>query len=419
MSREVEVRVPDIGDFDAVDVVEILVAPGDRVAIEDPLVSLESDKATMEVPSPVAGEVLAVKVSLGDAVSEGSLLVVMAALDVQPAAQAPAPGPRSERVPAPPPAADADSPPLARFAHPSQPAPLSRQPPQSPQTPRPSRPLEAKPAPVPPAAVPGVDRPVRAHAGPGMRRFARELGVDLAEVEGSGRAGRVIEADLKRHVRSSFESRGLRATVAATPARTADVTELEAFRRRIPLAPGETGPTTLALSLKAALAALRAFPQLAGRAQGGATPGLDPDAMPLTVSVEDATRAAATPVIVPGASSLGLRELARSLDAPAPARDGERADFGLRFEARSGGRPPRPMRTAQMRFALGIGSIEVVPRFTGSTDDALAAEGAASFEPRLVLPIAIDAGPDIDPGVAERFLDHWAEILTAPARLLL
>jgi len=394
VSREVEVHVPDIGDFEAVDVVEILVAPGDRVAVEDPLVSLESDKATMEVPSPVAGEILSVKVALGDAVSEGSLLVVVAAVD---APEATPPGAGAEPVVP----NGAESPPMARFAHPQPESQL--------EAPNRSR---ARSQPQPPVEALGVDRPVRAHAGPGIRRFARELGVDLAEIDGSGRAGRVVEADLKQHVRTVFEGGHARSAAASLPARTADVTDLEAFRRRVPRSADDDGPSTLAVVLKAALAALRAFPELTGVADAGGGSG------GLAVAVSGASGQASAPVVVAGADRLGLRDLTRAV------RDGSAAQtaqplFTLHCEADRGGRPPQPVRTPKERFALGLGAFEVVPRWTGSPDDALDAERSDAFEPRLVLPIAIETAPDVDASVADRFLDHWAEILAAPARLLL
>ncbi len=396
MTREVEVHVPDIGDFEAVDVVEILVAPGDRVAVEDPLVSLESDKATMEVPSPVAGEVLAVKVALGDAVSEGSLLVVVAAAEM-PDAPAAEPAPAVE-TPAAPAEAAVSSPPLARFAHPAPEAtPVSTAPPM--------------PAPtlVP---EPGVDRPVRAHAGPGVRRHARELGVDLAGVAGSGPHGRVLEADLKQHVRETFESGGARgAAVVAGFERSADVTDLEAWRRRIPTPKGEAVPPTVAVVLKAALAALRAFPELV-------EPGSV--AAPLVVAVDPGEETAGDgPAIVAHADVLGVREIARAIGSDAPGEAGAEPRFRLTRVAGRGGRRLQPARSARERFALAIGPVEVVPRWTGSPDDAFDADSTAGFEPRLSIPIAIDVAPDVTPDVADRFLDHWAEILSAPARLLL
>ena len=155
-----EVRVPDIGDFDDVDVIEIIVAAGDAVAVEDPLITLESDKATMDIPSPVAGTVEDITVKVGDKVSEGDLIV---ALKLSTAAAEPAAPSLAPAVPA------------------------------------------SKPKPPPPS--PKADEPAakaastKAHASPSVRKFARELGVDISLVWGSGNKGRIVKPDVQAHVK--------------------------------------------------------------------------------------------------------------------------------------------------------------------------------------------------------------------------
>ncbi len=182
-----EIKVPDIGDFDAVPVIEIHVAVGDTISPEDPLVTLESDKAAMDVPSPVAGTVKEVKISVGDDVKEGSLIVIVdadgaaAVEDTKPEEPKPAPKPASE----PPASAPANTPAQAASAGGAQPQPGNA----------------------------GVDIPDRvyplagkldfadfsnAHASPSVRRAARELDVDLNEVTGTGEKGRITKDDLKR-----------------------------------------------------------------------------------------------------------------------------------------------------------------------------------------------------------------------------
>ena len=158
----IEVKVPDIGDFKDVPVIELLVKPGDTVKKEDSLVTLESDKATMEVPAPAAGVVKELKVKVGDKVSEGSLVLVMEAADA-PAAK---------------PAAGARGRPRGAGAT----APARRRP-------RPRRPQRCGRAPrsAPSRAADPAGAP--SHASPGVRRFARELGVDLAKVDGHGPQG--------------------------------------------------------------------------------------------------------------------------------------------------------------------------------------------------------------------------------------
>ena len=165
-----EVTVPDIGDFVDVPVIEILVERGQHVAAEDPLVVLESDKATMEVPAPFAGVVAELKVSLGDRVSEGATLLV---LDV--AAENGASAPETPARPS----AEAGAPRSIESA-------IAAEVQSGDDTP---------PPPEPPAATPGE---VPVYASPGVRRLARERGIDLATIQGSGRKGRITKEDLER-----------------------------------------------------------------------------------------------------------------------------------------------------------------------------------------------------------------------------
>jgi pyruvate dehydrogenase E2 component (dihydrolipoamide acetyltransferase) len=156
----IEVTVPDIGDFDAIPVVTILVSVGDTVAIEDPIVELESDKATMEVPSSAAGVVKEIKVSEGDNVSKGSLILI---LEGESAAAAPAA-----------------------------------------EAPAASTPVAAAPAPVAAAAPAVTDAGFgKAHASPSVRAFARNLDVDLAKVNGTGRKGRILRDDITKAFKST------------------------------------------------------------------------------------------------------------------------------------------------------------------------------------------------------------------------
>lgn len=178
MAAPVEVTVPDIGDFNDVEVIEVLVKAGDDVAPEDPLIALESDKATMEVPSPAAGTVRELKVAIGDRVSAGALILLL-----EPAAESPAPAaPSSESVPS------------SSGSTPAPPAPAPP-PPSS----------ESKPSPPPPSSP---SAPAVAHASPLVRRFARELGADLGRVAGSGPHQRVLEEDVKEHIRGRLASGG-------------------------------------------------------------------------------------------------------------------------------------------------------------------------------------------------------------------
>lgn len=149
-----EVRVPDIGDFKDVPVIEIFVKPGDNVKAEDPLIALESDKATMEVPAPLSGTVREVKVKTGDKVSEGSIILVLATGEASGAVGSSAPGPAA-----------------------SSPVPAA--------------------APVAQAGAVDEKAFALAYAGPAVRKLARELGVDLGKVKGSGDHGRILREDIE------------------------------------------------------------------------------------------------------------------------------------------------------------------------------------------------------------------------------
>ncbi len=179
MAEAQDVLLPDIGDFENVDVVEVLVAPGDTVEKEDSLVVLESDKATMEIPSPFAGTVVEVLVSVGDQVSEGARLARIET-DAEAKAETPA------AAPAPAPAPEAAVPTAARSPEPAtQPAVAA--------------PAAAEPR---PESMLRAGTPVEAHASPSVRRLARELGVDLALVPGTGRKGRIVKEDVQGYVKS-------------------------------------------------------------------------------------------------------------------------------------------------------------------------------------------------------------------------
>ncbi|HEY6523754.1 MAG TPA: biotin/lipoyl-containing protein, partial [Solirubrobacteraceae bacterium] len=190
-----KVEVPDIGDFDDVPVIEILVSVGDSVAVEDPLVTLESDKATMDVPAPLAGVVREISVSVGDRVAQGSVLMSVESADggssgsgdgdaggSEPAEQAAAVGAASAPTTTPAESVEA----------PSQPA----EGPAQPEAPGPSQPAQAPAHPQAPApARTNGGGPI--YASPSARRLARELGVDLRSVSGSGRKGRITKEDVQ------------------------------------------------------------------------------------------------------------------------------------------------------------------------------------------------------------------------------
>jgi len=188
MTTEQEVKVPDIGDFDAVEIVEVMVAVGDEVAAEDSLIMLETDKAAMDVPAPVGGKVVSVNVGVGDKVSEGSVILTLAA----PEAAAEADG-----------ADDSEPEPTGGEAEPAAAAaaPAATDAAESPPEPT------AAGAPASPAAPRNAISETgfaKAHASPSVRKLAREMGVDLGRVKGTGAKDRITADDVKAFVKSQL-----------------------------------------------------------------------------------------------------------------------------------------------------------------------------------------------------------------------
>ena len=434
-SEIVEVRVPDIGDFSDVPVIEVLVGAGDRIRPEDPLVSLESDKATMDVPSPVAGRVVGIALSVGDLVSEGALiLTVESAESTEAAAPAPLPGPPGAAAPEP---ADGASVPDPR-------APRGR--------PSPTAALAAEPAP----------RPI-SHATPAMRRYARELGVDLAKVTGTGRKGRVLREDVSGFVK--------RALSAPAPAKTpvaaggsgippippvdfskfgeiemrplsrikrisgphlhrswvnvphvtshdeADVTELEAFRRSIREEAAADGVriTLLAFITKAVASALAEFPVF------NASLGPDGDTLIVKKYIHvgiavDTPNGLMVPVLR-DAGRKGVYDLAREMAGlGARARDGtlksgelQGGTFTISSLGGIGGTAFTPIINAPEVAILGVSRARTAPVWDGS-----------GFQPRLMLPLDLSWDHRVVDGAeAARFLAYLTRVLGDARRLLL
>ncbi|MYA07454.1 MAG: dihydrolipoyllysine-residue acetyltransferase [Holophagales bacterium] len=279
MSDTVPVVVPDIGDFDQVDVVEVLVAVGDDVSVDQSLITLESDKASMEVPSPAAGRVVEIAVELGGQVGEGDLILTIEAADPPAEEEEEAAGPSEE--------------PVSTSAEAAAPVP----------SPAP-RPSPSRRRPPPPAGGGPATSTSPPHASPAVRRFARLLGADLTRVSGSGARGRILREDVEAFVKEVMTGRERAAGAAIPPVPEidfskfgpveskplsrirklsaanlhrswlnvphvtqhdeADITDLEAFRRAHLDEARERGVrlTLLAFLMKAVAASLAEFPEM-------------------------------------------------------------------------------------------------------------------------------------------------------------
>jgi pyruvate dehydrogenase E2 component (dihydrolipoamide acetyltransferase) len=448
MAEMTQVEVPDIGDFSDVPVIEILVAEGDSVDVDAPLVTLESDKATMEIPAPVAGTVDKLLVKLGDKVSEGTPIATIAAGNGAPAGEpqvdaAPAADAQNAEVPAP--TADAAGTDGAPAEAPA--ADAGDEPAEAPT----STPAKAPSPPPAPALAESDGEPP--YASPLARRLARELGVELTGVQGSGRNGRISRDDVVAAAKSAIATGGGAGLPGMAPwpqvdfarygeiervplskiqkisgpnlARNwvmiphvthheeADITDLEAFRKQINAEHPETKVTMVALLIKAVVATLKQFPDFNASLDG-----------------EEIVRkhywnigfAADTPfgLVVPvikGVDQKGLLEVATELRE-------------LSGKAREGKLGPAEMSGATFTISSlgGIGGTGFTPIFNAPEVAILGATRSATkpvwngseFVPRLMLPLSLSYDHRVIDGAAgARFMVHLAGVLSDLRRSLL
>ena len=451
----IEVKVPDIGDFHDIPVIEVLVKAGDAVAADDSLVTLESDKATMDVPSPAAGIVREVRLKVGDKVSEGAVVLVLAAAAAA-AAPSPQPSPaggRGSTVGAVDASSPQPSPAGGRGSAVDAAAPLAS----------PAAPAQASP-PLPLAGegsgVRADDEAFRAaHASPSVRKFARELGVDLARVTGTGPNARIRQEDVQAFVKGVMTGTAGAATggggldllpwpkvdfakygpVEAVPlsrirrisganlARNwvmiphvtqfdeADITDLEALRVRLNEEHAKAGVklTMLAFLIKAAVAALAKFPDF--------NASLDGETL-VRKQYFHIGFAADTPngLVVPvvrDADRKGVLEIAREMGAlSAKARDGklgpadmQGGSFSISSLGGIGGTAFTPIINAPEVAILGVSKSATRPVWNGR-----------EFVPRLVLPLSLSYDHRvIDGAAAARFTAFLGALLADFRRALL
>ena len=436
----IEIKVPDIGDFAEVTVIELMVKVGDTIKAEQSLITVESDKASMEIPSSHAGVVKEIKVALGDKVKEGSLVLLLEAADgaVQATALAPA----------------AAAPAAAAPAAVAAPAPVSAAP----------APAAAEPAHNPSAAAIGLP-----HASPSVRKFARELGVPLAEVKGSGLKGRITDLDIRSFTRSVMS--GATQTAAAAQAKPVggndgaglglipwpqvdftkfgpverkdrsrikkisaanlhrnwvmiphvtnhddcDITDLEAFRVATNKENEKAGikVTMLAFLIKACVAALKKFPEF--------NASIDGDQLVLKQYYHigfaaDTPNGLMVPVIK-DADKKGIFQISQEMSELAKkARDGKLspaemsgAGFTISSLGGIGGRYFTPIINAPEVAIMGVCKSQIEPKWDGK-----------AFQPRLTLPLSLTWDHRvIDGAAAARFNVYLGQILGDFRRVLL
>ena len=440
-----DILVPDIGNFDSVDVIEVLVKAGDTVAKEDSLITVESDKASMDIPAPFAGVVKEVKMKVGDKASEGSLILTM---DVS---AAEAPSKAAEAKPAVPPAATPVA--AAAIPEPSRPAP---------EPPKTIAPVQ-KPAPVGESVVVATGK--LSHASPSVRKFARELGVNLALVKGSAAKNRILQADVQAYVKEELakprtENMGAGVSgFAALPMPVidfsqfgeivnkplsrikklsganlhrnwvtaphvtqfdeADITDLEDFRKSMQAEAEKRGVklTMLAFLIKASVNALKAYPNF--------NSSLSPDGDSLILkNYFNIGFACDTPdgLVVPVVKNVQQKDvldIARDLaDLSTKARERklkveemQGGCFTISSLGGIGGTMFTPIINCPEVAILGVSRSSMQPVYDAKTK---------SFEPRLILPLSLSYDHRVVDGAdGARFTSHMRMMLSDVRRLLL
>ncbi len=414
---KIEVKVPDIGDFKNVPIIEILVKPGDSVTAEQPLLTLESDKATLDVPAPASGVVGEIIAKVGDKVSMGAALLTLH--EAGGAAPAPAPA--------------------AGSASPVAPAPAA-----------------VAPTPAPAKAGPALANFSGVHAGPAARRLARELDVDLTRLSGSGEKGRITREDVK----AAFGGGGLGAGVAlpevpavdfakfgpvetvplsrikrisgprlhaswvnvphVTHCDEADITELDAFRKTLDdeAKADKKAPyrvSLLPLLMKASVASLKAFPTFNSALAPAKDALIYRNYWHIGVAVD--TPEGLVVAVVRDVDRKGVVELARELGAlSSKAREGKLSSAemqGASFTVSSlggiGGTAFTPIVNAPEVAILGVVRSKMAPMWDGE-----------AFRPRLMLPLCLSYDHRvIDGAAAARFMRHLSGVIEDMRRVLL
>ena len=444
MSDPLKIAIPDIGDFENVDVIEVLVVSGEIVQAEDPLITLESDKATMDLPSPASGRITQVLVAVGDQVSQGAVVVLLDPAEVDTAVAEPPSEPHSTQALTTPTAVTAPE----SAASPAGPETATQSPLQS----------LAPPSTLPPPLEGGNKLP---HASPAVRRFARELGADLSQISGNGARGRILQDDVRQFVKAALirpasdsrpmegagippmpevdfsrwgpidtkpisriqrlSGRYLHRAWLNIPHVThhddADITELESFRQSLKQDKAHSGTriTILSFLMRAVVSALKAFPTF--------NASLSPDGESLILKqyfhigvAVDTDNGLVVPVIR-DVDSKGIVQLAKELaEISARARDGKLKPGEMQGGCMSisslggiGGTAFTPIVNAPEVAILGVTRSRMTPVWNGT-----------EFQPRLMLPLDLSYDHRvIDGAQAARFMAFLSAALEDARRLLL
>ena len=456
---QIEVKVPDIGDFKEVEVIELLVKPGDTVQAEQSLITVESDKASMEIPSSAAGVVKELKVKLGDKVAEGSLVLL---LEVSDAASAPAPAPASSPTATAAPA----SVPAAPAAHAASASAAAAVGSGTLASAASAAPVTAVPATTAPAhsATAAASNGQKPHASPSVRKFARELGVDLVRVSGSGPKGRILIEDVQGFVK------GVMASGATAPAASgggaalgllpwpsldfskfgdtsleplsrikkisgpnlhrnwvmiphvtqfdqADITGLEEFRKSANESLAKSGVklTMLAFVIKASVSALKKYPAFNASLDAGGENLILKHFYNIGFAA-DTPNGLVVPVIK-NADQKVLSHIAKEMgELSAQAREGklkpadmQGATFTISSLGGIGGTSFTPIINAPEVAILGLSKSEIKPVWDGK-----------AFAPRLMLPMSLSYDHRvIDGALGARFTVYLGEVLADMRKTLL
>ncbi|MDR4514970.1 dihydrolipoyllysine-residue acetyltransferase [Nitrosomonas sp.] len=448
------VYIPDIGDFSDVPVIDVFVQAGAEISAEDPLLALESDKATIDIPAPYSGIVKELKVKSGDKVSEGTPIVVMEVTETAGI---------SNKTPEP----DEQETGLAETADKESPVQLAAESPETTETTETKSVLpevqseQAKEPPAPPIeSALSESEPSKAHAGPSVRRFARELGVNLDLITGSGRKQRILKEDVQAFVKAKLsqiqmDSRGVSSGAPfdllpwpqvdfakhgpvevkslsrikqiaganlhrnwvmiphVTQFDEADITDLEALRKESNTVEKKDAVklTLLSFLMKALIATLKKFPDFNAsldKGVNGETSLIIKRYYHIGFAV-DTINGLVVPVIR-DVDQKGVVAIARELgELAALARDGklkptqmQGASFTISSLGGIGGTAFTPIINAPEVAILGVSKASYKPVFRDS-----------QFEPRLVLPLSLSYDHRvIDGAAAARFTSHLAEVLT-------